>query len=134
MFRSVRVALLLSPLLGLAACLSPQQRVSRMEDNLSAAGFVIRPANTPQRQAMLQRLPANKFYRSIKGDAVGYVYPDPLVCQCLYTGTQQAYNTYQSNLQQQRLADEQAITADEYQDASWDWGPWGFGPGFGPGF
>ena len=131
--RSFRVPVLAS-LLTLAACLSPQQRISNREDNLSAAGFVIRPANTPQRDAMLQRLPPNKFSRSVKGDQVSYVYPDPVVCHCLYTGTQQAYNTYQANLQQQRLADEQAMTADEFQDASWDWGPWGFGGGFGPGF
>ena len=121
-------------MLGLAACLSPQQRIADREDSLSAAGFIVRPASTPQREAMLQRLPPNKLYRSIKGDQVSYVYADPVDCRCLYTGTQQAYNTYQANLQRQRLANEQAMTADEYyQDASWDWGPWGFG-GFGPGF
>ena len=56
---------------------------------------------------------------------------------CLYVGTQQAYNQYRLHMQQQRLADEQETTAQMYSDGAWDWGGWGpWGPGyvgFGPG-
>ena len=66
---------------------------------------------------------------------MSYVYADPLVCRCLYVGSQQAYGQYRQNAQQQKLADEQATTAQMYSDPSWSWGAWGpgFGPGFGPG-
>src|SRR6202020_1897165 len=77
--------------LGLTACQTQQQIVTQREDNLAAAGFIIRPANTPERQAMLHRLPAHQFVQRINGDTVHYVYADPLVCGCIYVGTQQAY-------------------------------------------
>jgi hypothetical protein len=119
---------------ALTGCESQQQRVEQREDLLSAAGFIVRPANTPERQAMLHRLPPHKFTRRVNGDVVHYVYADPLVCGCLYVGTQQAYNQYKANELQQHLADEQQLTADTYSDANWNWGAWGpwqGGPGFG---
>lgn len=127
-------ALLIS--VGVAACASPQQIVTQNEDNLAAAGFVAQPANTPGRQAMLNRLPPHHFVRRAHGDTVSYVYADPLVCDCLYVGSQDAYGRYQAYLQQKRLADEQETTAQIYSDSAWDWGAWGpWGPGFvvGPG-
>jgi len=52
---------ILLPLLGVAGCATQQERVSQKEDTLAAAGFIVRPANTPERQAMLNRLPAHHF-------------------------------------------------------------------------
>lgn len=123
----------------LTACFSQQARVERHEDNLAAAGFIVRPANTPERQAMLRRLPPNRFITRTRGDTVDYVYADPLVCGCLYVGTQQAYARYKRHEQEQNLADEQQMTAETYSDAAWNWGAWGpwgpgFGFGYGPGF
>ncbi len=94
-----------------SACQTPQQAVSDKEENLVAAGFIVRPANTPARQAMLHRLPANHYVQRIHGEDVTYVYADPLVCNCLYVGSQQAYGQYRMHMQQQQLADEQQITA-----------------------
>jgi hypothetical protein len=126
---------LLLAIAALSACETQQQRVAEREDNLAAAGFVIRLANTPERQAMLARLPAHKFVMRQNGDTVHFVYADPLVCGCLYVGTQQAYNQYKANQLQKNLADEQAMSAQQYSDAAWNWGSWGpWGPvvpGFG---
>jgi hypothetical protein len=127
---------------ALAACQTQQQIISAHEDNLAAAGFIIRPANNPERQAMLKRLPPHQFVQRVNGDTVHYVYADPLVCGCLYVGTQQAYNQYKRDQQQKNLADEQLMTAQSYSDAAWNWnawGPWGpvgpygfvYGPGVG---
>jgi hypothetical protein len=122
--------------LTLAGCDTPQQRISAFEDNLAAAGFIQRPANTPQRQSMLATLPAHQFVRRVQDDSVTYVYADPLVCACLYVGSQEAYGRLQAYLQQQRLANQQAMIAQTWSDARWNWGAWGpWGPayGFGPG-
>src|ERR1700735_3614308 len=114
----------------LTACQTQQQIVTQREDNLAAAGFIVRPANTPERQAMLNRLPPHKFVQRVSGDTVHYVYADPLVCGCLYVGTQQAYNQSNLHQQQQNLADEQAMTAQTYYDPAWSWNAWGpWGPG-----
>ena len=119
----------------LAACQTEQQAVTEHEDNLAAAGFIVRPANTPQRIAMLKRLPPHRFVRRDHGDTVNYVYADPLVCGCLYVGSQKAYDRYKRDRMQQRMADEQQLAAESYDDASWNWNEWGtFGPGFGMGY
>jgi hypothetical protein len=115
----------------LGACESRQQVITQNEDRLAAAGFIVKPANTPERQAMLKKLPPNKFVMRTSGDNVHYVYADPIVCSCLYVGNQDAYNKYKSNELAEHLADEQQLTAETYQDAAWDWGAWGpWGPGF----
>jgi hypothetical protein len=114
----------------LGACQT--QSVATREDNLAAAGFSVRPANTPQLKAMLNRLPANRFVIRQSGSVVHYVYADPLVCGCLYVGTQQQYDQYVRDRQTQDLVDEQQMTAQMYQDANWDWNAWGpWGPGYG---
>jgi len=138
-FSLATAAVFLAVLTVLAACQTQQQIVTRHEDNLAAAGFIIRPANTPERKAMLSRLPPNKFVKREKGDTVHYIYADPMVCGCLYVGSQQAYGQYKRDQQQQRLANEQQRTADSYSDAAWNWdawGPWGpeYGFGYGVGY
>jgi hypothetical protein len=127
------MGVLLAGVVLLGGC--QKQLVAQREDNLAAAGFIVKPANTPERKAMLARLPAHHFVRRDKGDAVHYVYADPLVCGCLYVGSQTAYDQYRSDQQQQRLADEQQMTAQSYEDGAWDWNQWGpgFGFNYGPG-
>ena len=137
-FRYVTATTYLAALAILSACQTQQQRVVDREDRLAAAGFLIRPANTPERKAMLAKLPPHRFVRRIKGDDVRYVYADPLVCGCLYVGSQQAYGQYKHDQQQQHLADEQQMSAQTFSDAAWNWGAWGpwdgaygFGMGYG---
>ncbi|MGH6828578.1 MAG: hypothetical protein ACREFW_06685 [Rhizomicrobium sp.] len=122
----------------LSGCATAQELVSQKEDQLAAAGFMMKPANTAERQDMLKRLPTQHFIRDVHGDTVNYVYADPLVCDCLYVGTQQAYSRYLQYLQAKRLADQQQATAMLYSDPAWNWGMWGpWGPSypfFGPGW
>jgi hypothetical protein len=131
-FTSVLPACAVLVAAALAGCATPQQVVSQKENNLSAAGFLVRPADTPAREAMLHKLPAEHFVRRDHGDNVDYVYADPLVCNCLYVGSQAAYDQYKLHMQQKRLADEQLMAAEDYADPAWNWGAWGpWGPGFG---
>jgi len=110
--------------LVLAACQSPQQKVTQKEDMLSASGFKVLPVNTPARQAAFKQLPPNKFSQETRDGRTFYAYPDPMVCGCLYVGDQKAYGTYNFNRLQKNLADEQAAAANAMM-ATWDWGPWG---------
>jgi hypothetical protein len=119
--------------LAVTACqTTTPQAISQKEDHLLAAGFIVRPANTPERQSMLSRLPANHFARLKQGDSLSYVYADPRVCDCLYIGTQEAYDKWQAYAQQQHLADEESM-APMQPDAAWNWGKWGPWPPY-PGF
>lgn len=136
--RGLRVAAVtvIMAALGISSgCETQQQRVADKEDNLAAAGFIVRPANTPERKAMLAKLPPNRFVQRVKGDTVHYVYADPLVCGCLYVGSQQAYGQYKQHQQEQNLADERQMTAQAYSDSAWNWGAWGpWGPSYGFGY
>lgn len=114
--------------LAIAACASPQERTVAREDLLSAAGFTVRPANTPERVASLRSLPPNKVVQRTRGGTVRYVYADPLVCACLYLGDQVAYGRYRQEVFRRRLVDEQAMTA-QMNQMDWDDGPWG-GPSY----
>jgi len=137
MFRAV-AALVLASALG--ACQSAPPNFGAYEDQLAAAGFLMKPANTPQRQQMLSHLPPHVFLIRASGNATHYVYADPLICDCLYVGTQQAYDRYRSNQLAAHLASEQQLAALTYDDAAWSWnawGPWGlpdanFGFVYGP--
>ncbi len=120
--------------LGLTACETTQDQVSRREDHLAAAGFMVRPADTPARQKMLASLPSHQFVMRTHADSVSYVYADPLVCDCLYVGSQVAYDQYKSNMEQQHLANEEAMSAQNFADPEWNWSAWGGGGyGYGPG-
>lgn len=119
----------------LAACQSSQ--ILQQDDALAAAGFTIKIADTAERQAMMNRLPANTFVQRVSGNAIHYVYADPAVCGCIYIGTQQDFAQYVSG-QQLDFEQAQRIAFLNYYDADWNWdawGPWGpLGPIYGPGW
>ncbi len=132
----IRPAAVLVASLAVAGCVSQQQMVQQKEDLLAAAGFVARPASTPERLAMLQHLPPNKFVMRERDGKLVYIYADPIACNCVYFGDDAAFSRYkqerfQQDLvnRQQQIADEQQLTADQY---NWGWGAWGGGPFFGP--
>jgi hypothetical protein len=116
----------------MACTLSNPAQVAGQENQMAAAGFVQRPANTPERRAMMQRLPPHRFVRQVANDRVTWLYADPTICNCLYVGGQQAYGRYQQQVFAQRIADERLMTAQVNADSAyaWDWGPWG-GPDWG---
>ena len=110
-----------------AACENPQQKIASKEDMMTASGFKFVPANTPARQAALQRLPPHKFVREMRDGKVIYVYADPNICACLYVGGQKAYGTYQARRLDKRIADEQAVAASDMYMNNWQWGIWADG-------
>ncbi|MBV9812823.1 MAG: hypothetical protein JO326_08725 [Acetobacteraceae bacterium] len=113
--------------MAVAACATQSQVVADREDLLAAAGFTIRPANTPDRIASLQRLPPERFVQQVRGGRITFVYADPLVCACLYIGDQGAYDRYKHEVFARNLANEQQMTAQLNEDSAWDFGPWGPG-------
>lgn len=115
----------LTGLLAVAGCATQQQLVGQKEDLLAAAGFQIRVSDTPHRLAAMRKLPPNKFVTRIRNGQPVYLYADPLVCRCVYFGTQQNWAAYRQEVFAQQLADEAQMTAIMNQD-DWDWGPWGW--------
>lgn len=110
-----------------AGCVTATQQKENM---LSAAGFQVKLADTPEKVASLQKLPPNKFTVQNQNGQPVYIYADPTVCGCLYVGTQDNFAAYQQMAFQQRMVNEQQMTAMMNEQAAFDFGPWG--PMMGP--
>ena len=111
----------------LAGCAAMREEHTREKENmLAAAGFQMKPADTPKRVAHLQTLTPLKLLPYTRSDGkLLYVYTDPKGCNCLYVGDETAYQRYRALEQQQKVAQEQMVTAQMNADAAMDWGLWG---------
>jgi galactose mutarotase-like enzyme len=120
---AVLAALMLT--LIMTGCAEPQKKQTfEMEQTLSAAGFQLRPADTPEKLSQLQTLTQRKLIRhQHKGKAI-YVYVDTTYCQCLYVGDQKAYQKFRGLALQKQITEEQRRAEREDQPAQIDWQDW----------
>ena len=93
------------------------------EQLLSAAGFKMKLADTPEKIAHLKTLAQLKVVPHDRNGKMYYVYADAAYCQCLYAGNQEAYQRYENLAVKQNIAQ-----MNEAASMDWDmWGPWGPG-------
>ncbi len=117
----------------LASAGCTRQIVEQKEDLLSAAGFRVQPANTPERRQSLKTLPKHELVREEMNGREVWVYADPLVCNCLYVGTPEEYQRYQRLQVQRDIATDRLMAAQMMRSSRWGigrygwgaWGPWG---------
>jgi hypothetical protein len=88
------------------------------EQLLSAAGFHIRQATTPEQVANLEAMTQRKIVIHEQNGEPRYVYADAEGCRCVYVGDEKNYDEFQ------RLSVRQQIAEDNV-DAAMDWGMWG---------
>ncbi|RAI44674.1 hypothetical protein [Rhodoplanes roseus] len=83
--------------LGVAAA-GPVAAQDRPAPNnlFTAAGFVVRYADTPEKLALLRSLPADKLTIRRKNGKTTYIYPDPNGCRCAFVGSPAAYAAYRN--------------------------------------
>jgi hypothetical protein len=75
---------------------TPEQQAEQVEPMLSAAGFRMLPADTPQRQQQLETLvPFDVNYYVGKTGTLHYYMADPVYCKCMYIGTEENYQQYE---------------------------------------
>ena len=103
---------------GCATQETPTQQAKRIEPLLSAAGFHVHPADTPARQAQMQSLTPLKMRFYPRNGKMHYWFADPYYCDCIYSGNEQAYASYQQIRLQQRMASQQEMTAQINEDAA----------------
>jgi len=102
-----------------------KQEADQVESTLAAAGFQMKPADSPKREASLAQFPVRKLQMRARNGVVRYFYADPDFCKCLYVGTPEQYARYQQLAIQQQIAQEQIDAAEMNEDAAMDWGMWG---------
>ena len=84
------LAVFLFGLFGDPAVASQEGVDMRMVD----AGFIMRPADTPEKLARLKHVPPRKFVRRKTKAGHYYIYADPDYCKCVLLGDQRAMQTY----------------------------------------
>tara|TARA_R110002073_G_scaffold60233_1_gene151379 strand:+ start:359 stop:778 length:420 start_codon:yes stop_codon:yes gene_type:complete len=107
------------------------QDAIEIERRLSAAGFQMKLANTPEKMEHLNRLGQRRLVPMEKDGATVFVYADAKGCKCVYVGSQKNYQEYERLSIQQNVVDEQRQTAQNMNMAvtnatmNWDmWGAW----------
>lgn len=124
----VRTGLLAAAIGGvvLAGCATiRREEAHSTEDLLVAAGFRIKPADSPKRAEALATMPALKLVRREKDGHLAYTYADPYRCQCLYTGDEKAFAEYKRLAIQRQISEEQLQASMAAEDTALDWGTWG---------
>jgi hypothetical protein len=119
----------------LAGCAeTPHQRAHRLGPMLSAAGFHMVPADTPERQQELVSHAPLKIRYYFANGKPHYWLADPYVCNCVYIGNEADYQKYQQlKLQQQIVEREQAAAAMNENAAEaeqFNWAMWPPSPFF----
>jgi uncharacterized protein YdbL (DUF1318 family) len=99
--------------------------VDTQEQLLSAAGFQMKLADTPQKLAHLQEMTSQKLVPHTRDGKLYYVYADPEFCKCMFVGTEPAYQKYQQLAIQQKLSQERLNAAAMNENAAMNWGLWG---------
>jgi len=122
----VSLAMIVAMALSLNSCGGMQAQSK--ENLLSASGFQMKMADTPQKQAQLQAMTQRKLVSHQKDDQVYYTFANAKNGQ-LYVGNAQNYQRYQELAAQQRIAREEYMAAEMEQEEAMDWDMWGF---YGP--
>jgi hypothetical protein len=123
--------------LCVGCALLPRQKSKQTEAMLSAAGFTIKAADTPEKRAALAAKPQRKIKFLRRHGKTYFAYVDADGCGCAYLGDQVAYQKYLGMLDQQRTAGEDSDAPEVDEDAaiveddgiweSWGGDPWGGG-------
>ena len=101
-------------------------------DLLSAAGFKLLPADTPQKQQLLATLTPGKLTLITWKGKQFYVQPDTPNNQA-YVGTPAEYQAYQQLRLAKQMSNDNLMAAEIDQDTMYGWGR-AWGPGFYGGF
>jgi hypothetical protein len=111
---------------ALAGCAAIERHeAGQTEQLLAAAGFQMRPADTPAKLADVERQQQHKVVRHERDGEATYVYADAADCKCLYTGDQASYDQFQKLQVQENVASQEMMAAEMNQQAAMDWETWG---------
>jgi hypothetical protein len=122
--------LALAALVATTGCAALQREGAMQQERLlAAAGFQMKFANTPTLAAKAAEMPQRRVVPVPADDGVRYVWADAKYCNCIYAGSEKAYDRYQRLVVQSDIAAENEEAATEMQEAQFDWGAWGmWGP------
>jgi hypothetical protein len=124
LFAAVIIGLTLAACSGMSNPLvapkpTPQEVAEQEGQMLAAAGFVQIPLDTPVRQQRMTTLvPLKVQYIVGRTGTIHYWMADPYGCECLYRGTEEAYQKYEQYKMDQQFNKQQAEIAQNSMEAA----------------
>jgi hypothetical protein len=115
----IKSSIILALLVLAAGCASPKHT----ENILTAAGFKLVVAGTPQQEQKLKSLPIDKITLTQRNGKSYYVFPDPAHNR-IYLGTPREYQNYQQILLDNQIADQNRVNAEMGQADGGGWDSW----------
>jgi uncharacterized protein YdbL (DUF1318 family) len=117
---------LMALVVGAGGCAALRKSdVDAQEQLLSAAGFQMKPADSPEKLKHLETLTPQKLVPHTRDGKLYYVYADAEFCKCLFVGNEPAYQKYQQLAVKEKLAQERLNAAAMNENAAMNWGMWG---------
>jgi hypothetical protein len=114
-----RAAFVAAFALALIGCQAIEnEEAQNTEQLLSAAGFHMRQATTPEQVANIEAMTQRKIVIHEQNGEPRYIYADAEDCRCVYVGDEENYDEFQKLSVRQEIAEDNA-------DAAMDWGVWG---------
>ena len=93
--------------ISIIACAATRDsKIVDMQKLLTAAGFKMGVADTPQKLAELKKLPQRELVPREDGTKLVYIYADAQKCSCAFVGDEQAYQKYQKLTRAKQIADQ----------------------------
>jgi hypothetical protein len=124
--RGLMVAVAGVGLLGVTGCAAIRQEEAQNTGNLlAAAGFTVKPADTPAKVEHFKTMPPLKMVSRTKDGNLVYMLADPYSCNCLYVGGPKQYQEYRRLALQKQIAEDKLMAAQAEEDAAMNWGLWG---------
>jgi hypothetical protein len=122
---------LLSAAFAVGCAHSQKRKTEEVEELLAAAGFTMKPADTPEKFAKLQAMEQHKILAHSMDDGVYFTYADAEDCRCLFAGDQAAYQRFHELAVKKEIAQDIREAAEARERAAMDWGYWGPWPWWG---
>jgi uncharacterized protein YceK len=114
------LSLVLAIALSLSGCAATQtQKAESTEQMLTAAGFQMKYADTPQRQAHIHTIPPRTIVAYPYKGKVMYAYRET---SALYLGNQAAYQRFQQMAFDKKIATQMLEAAEINEATGWPWG------------
>jgi hypothetical protein len=79
-------------------------------DMLTAAGFVVKYPDTPEKRDIYNSLPSNRLVKRRHNGKLYYVYSDPGGCGCAYVGSPNAYANYRNGGFRERDTNDRVVS------------------------
>ena len=108
-----------------SGCGTAQRRAVETERLLAAAGFQMRLEDTERESKNMLNLPQREIFPQQRDGKTYFVYADDEYCNCIYVGTEEAYQRFSRMAVESKIAQQRLSASRAQANAALSWGAWG---------